>query len=64
MSIAPTRGPYQRPGQDRDMTEIFQRLDDLERYPVGRWVWVGDYPSDPDTTPDSPAFQKDRKSVV
>lgn len=55
MSVGPTRGPVQRPGDDRDFTEIFQRLDDLERatsgsgwrfniingeaFPAG-WGWV------------------------
>lgn len=32
MSVGPTRGPVQRPDLDRDLTEIFQRLDDLERF--------------------------------
>ncbi len=35
MSSAPTRGPVMRPGDDRDFTEIFQRLDDIERVRVG-----------------------------
>jgi hypothetical protein len=39
------------------MTEIFQRIGDLERYPPGRWIYVGTYPTDPDTTPDSPPFE-------
>lgn len=33
------------------------RVRDLERLPKGRWIYVGDYPSDPDTTPDSPPFE-------
>lgn len=33
MSIAPTRGPLQRPGIERDLTELFQRVEDLERVP-------------------------------
>lgn len=35
MSIAPIRGPVQRPSDDRDFTEIFGRLNDLERTPPG-----------------------------
>ncbi len=35
MSVGPTRGPVMRPGEDRDVTEIFQRLDDLERIAPG-----------------------------
>jgi hypothetical protein len=31
MSIGPTRGPLMRPSDDRDFTEIFQRLEDIER---------------------------------
>lgn len=31
MSVGPTRGPVQRPGLHRDLAEIFQRLEDLER---------------------------------
>ncbi len=56
MSVGPTVGPVQRPGDDRDFTEIFQRLAALEAQPPGRWIYVGDYPGDPDTTPDSPPF--------
>lgn len=41
MSVGPTRGPVQRPGLDRDLTEIFQRLDDLERVKAGGdWILV------------------------
>lgn len=57
MSVGPTRGPVQRPGDDRDFTEIFQRLADVEAQPPGRWIYAGTYPGDPDTTPDSPPFQ-------
>ncbi len=56
MSIAPLRGPVQRPGQERDIGELFQRVEDLERKPPGRWIYAGTYPGDPNTTPDSPAF--------
>ncbi len=56
MSVGPIFGPVQRPGDDRDFTEIFQRLAALEAQPPGRWIYVGDYPGDPDTTPDSPPF--------
>ncbi len=39
MSVGPTRGPVQRPSDDRDFTEIFQRLDDLERVsPLARYT--------------------------
>lgn len=37
MSIGPTRGPVQRSSDDRDFSEIFQRLDDLERSPGQGW---------------------------
>lgn len=62
MSSAPTRGPVQRPDLNRDLTEIFQRLDDLERvaggirYVIdneGRWLYVGTNDCvDLDTLPD------------
>lgn len=57
MSVGPTRGPVQRPGEERNFTEIFQRLEDIERFPPGRWIYVGTYPTDADTTPDSPPFE-------
>lgn len=31
MSVGPTRGPFQRPSDERDLTELFQRVEDLER---------------------------------
>jgi hypothetical protein len=31
VSVGPTRGPVQRPGPDRDLAELFQRVEDLER---------------------------------
>lgn len=33
MSVGPTRGPFQRPSVERDLTELFQRVEDLERVP-------------------------------
>ncbi len=64
MSVAPTRGPVQRPGDDRDFNELFQRVGDLESFPPGRWIYAGTYPGDANTTPDSPAFQNGISGVV
>lgn len=33
------------------------RATDLERRPWGRWIYVGDFPTDDDTTEDSPPFE-------
>lgn len=57
MTFTPTQGPLDRASRERDVDELLVRVTDLERFPVGRWIYVGTYPTDPDTTPDSPAFQ-------
>lgn len=43
--------PLLQIGQDR------QRLRNLERRSAGPWVYVGTYPTDADTRPESPAYQ-------
>lgn len=41
MSVGPTRGPVQRPSLERDVDELFQRVEDLERNrPGGDYVFV------------------------
>lgn len=57
MTVRPIVGPLDRGSRDRDVDELLGRVTDLERFPVGRWIYVGTYPGDPNTTPDSPAFQ-------
>lgn len=52
------RIPVQRrPGVGTSLGSQQRGLDALERWPPGRWVYVGDYPTDPDTTPESPPFE-------
>lgn len=44
---------------DSAIAELFDRVRALERrnIGVGPWIYAGTYPTDPDTTPDSPPFQ-------
>jgi hypothetical protein len=49
--------PANRPGVGVALGSLGRSRAALERWPPGRWVYVGDYPSDPDTTPDSPPFE-------
>jgi hypothetical protein len=35
VSVGPTRGPVERPGLDRDLTELLQRVADIERITPG-----------------------------
>jgi hypothetical protein len=48
-----------KPATDRrEINQSRLRIRDLERrVPAGDWVYVGNYPSDLRTTPDSPPFQ-------
>lgn len=52
--------PIVEPSTRRDITSLSYRTGQLERRPVfdaGSWVYVGTYPTDPLTTPDSPPFE-------
>ena len=48
-----------KPATDRrQINHAVGRVRDLERrVPAGDWIYVGDFPSDPGTTEDSPPFQ-------
>lgn len=51
--------PQTRPSIPATVGQNARSTAALERWPPGRWVYVGDYPTDADTTPDSPPFEND-----
>lgn len=50
-----TRRP-RRSSIDENLDDLYGRVPALERQVSGRWIYVGDYPGDPDTTIDSPLW--------
>ncbi len=53
----PTVPPYERPSVGSMLGNHETRTRALERRPPGTWIYVGDFPTDPDTTIDSPPFE-------
>ncbi len=54
----PSNPPLQNHGPDNSFAHFGS-----DPIPPGRWVYVGDYPTDPDTTSDSPPFQNGWRNV-
>ncbi len=52
-----TLQPAQRSNPVGVLDDHERRMRSLERAQPGRWIYVGDYPTDLDTTPDSPPFE-------
>lgn len=49
--------PWQRPSVPASLGNHEGRIRNVERRPPGTWVYAGTYPTDPNTTPDSPPFE-------
>ena len=49
--------PVQEPNTNRWLEGHSHRVSQLERRAGGPWIYVGTWPDDPGTTPDSPPFE-------
>lgn len=55
----PLGRPLYEETRDTRIAKIQRDVERLKRRSAGRWIYVGAYPGDPQTTTDSPPFQND-----
>jgi hypothetical protein len=55
--MAPLGRPLYEETRDTRIAKLRRDIERLKRRSAGRWIYVGNYPTDPQTTSDSPPLQ-------